>query len=94
MWPPLTIGLVFTETPIYYWNTYQKWNLSHTKSHVDFYYFLSNYTGSRLQRVRLLRAPGYNKQIFFSKTNPSHLRQCSKSSDTTSTSYNEHIFMN
>ena len=46
------------------------------------------YTGSHLQRVRLLRAPDYNEQIFFSKMNPSHLRQCSNSSDTTSTGYN------
>ena len=53
-----------------------------------------DYTGSRLERVRLLWAPSYNEQIFFSKTNLSHLRQCLKSSDTTSTSYNEHIFMN
>ena len=25
------------------------------------------YTGSRLQRVRLLRPPGYNEQLFFSE---------------------------
>ena len=29
------------------------------------------YTGSRLQRVRLLRAPAYNEQIFFSEVNAS-----------------------
>ena len=52
------------------------------------------YTGSRLQRVRLLRAPTYNEQIFFSERNISDLYQCLKSSVTMGTAYNEHIFMN
>ena len=52
------------------------------------------YTGSRLQRVRLLRPPGYNKQIIFSKKMTSDWQYCLKSSDVTSTVFNEHIFMN
>ena len=38
------------------------------------------YTGSRLQRVRLLRAHIYNESIFFSKRNTSDWHQCLKSS--------------
>ena len=36
----------------------------------------NKYTGSRLQRVRLLRAPAYNEQIFFSQINASDWYQC------------------
>ena len=52
-----------------------------------------HYTGSRLLRVRLLRTPSYNKQVFISKMNFS-LTSMFKSSDIESTGYNEHIFIN
>ena len=52
------------------------------------------YTGSRLLQIRLLPATSYNEHIFFSRMNASHWHQCSKSLDTMSTGYKEHIFMN
>ena len=54
--------------------------------------FSQRYTGSCLQRVRLLRAPGYNEQIILSEKKTSHWHQCLKSSDIVNTAYNEHIF--
>ena len=47
------------------------------------------YSGSRLQRVQLQRAGFFSQQ---SKT--SDWPQCLKSSDTTTTGYNEHVCMN
>ena len=52
------------------------------------------YTGPCLQRVRLLRALGYNEQLFLSKKDTSGWRQCSKTSVIImSTYYNEQIFV-
>ena len=46
MWPPLTIGVVFTEKHHFITYTLPKSKTSpnsHTKSHVYFYYFVSIY---------------------------------------------------
>ena len=51
-----------------------------------------SYTGSRLQRVRLLRALGYNKQFFLRKEY-FWLTTMVKSAIITSTCYNEQIFL-
>ena len=48
------------------------------------------FTGSRLQQVRLLRASGYNKLVFF-QTSDCH--QCLESSDIRCTAHNEQILM-
>ena len=50
------------------------------------------YIVSRLQRVRLWRSPGYYGLIILSEKSTTDVHQCSESSVTTSTVYNEQIF--
>ena len=54
----------------------------------------TKYTGSRLQRVQLLRALDCNEQSFFLGKEQFWLALMLKSLVTTSIAYNKHIFMN
>ena len=52
-----------------------------------------NYTWSRLKWVRLKRASCYDEHFFLSEKNISHRLQYLKSSITTSTSYNDPVYI-